>query len=404
MPDDSVVETLDLVPTGPGTLVGVTFAAKEIFEVAGHPRRTGSSIVLPDVAAQDAEAISLLRAAGARLTARSTSHEFAWGITNRRADGSGTANPLLPGRISGGSSGGSAALVASGAVDLGLGSDTAGSCRIPAAFCGILGWKATNGLVPMNGCLPLAPSFDCGGLMARSVRGLRAGAGVLGGDAHPGRSADSNESLGARVAVLDSNGWRLVDDERRRAHDAIASRLNADVVADLPQPVEIFEAFGVLQASEVLHAHRDVLGIWPAESDRYPGFVRERLRAAESRPDAQVDRARSTHERLLAAFDELWDAADVLLTVLPCGPTSVDSPDTVTTPDGPRALRDVLVPWTCLANMAGCPAVVVPVGRDETGAPIAVQLMSAPGTDLALIERLGEWFGDTPGVSCSPRE
>lgn len=386
-----MVEWVEGAPTGSGALDGLTFAAKEIFELSGAARRTGTPIMLPGPAAEDSVAVARLRAAGARLTTRSTSHEFAWGITNRRADGSGTDNPLLPGRISGGSSGGSAALVAAGAVDLGLGSDTAGSCRIPAAFCGIFGWKATNGSVPLDGCLPLAPEFDCGGLMAKSPDALRAGAAVLIGS---NRSIDAPQPVGTRTAVLPPDAWRIADPERRAALDAIATPFGALVADGLPGPAELFGVFGVLQGQDVLAAHR-ALGLWPDRSDEYPAFVRERLLAAQARSDDQLSAARRVRETAIAACERLWQHADVLMSVLPCGPTPASSPDTVLLPDGGLIpLREALVPWTCLANLVGSPAVVAPIGVDATGAPITVHLMSAPGTDLALIEQLVEWFGE----------
>jgi len=393
VPEDSVVEWVDRAPTGVGSLNGLTVAAKEIFKVGDCVRRTGTTILLPGRASADAAAVARLRAAGARLTARSASHEFAWGITNRRADGSGTENPLLPGRVSGGSSGGSAALVAAGVVDIGLGSDTAGSCRIPAAFCGIVGWKASNGAVPLDGCLPLAPAYDCGGLMAASIDVLRKGAGVLIG------SSAGSRTVGTRVAVLDPELWPLVDPQRNAAYEALVSRFGARPVAQFPGPADLFAAFGVLQAQEVLRAHR-AIGLWPSLLDQYPMFVRERLVAAEQTPAERISWAAGVQDAARAACDLLWETADVLLTVLPCGPSSANTPDSIEMPGGQHLLREVLVPWTCLANMVGAPAVVAPVGVDATGAPIVVQLMSAPGTDRGLIDRLGSWFDD----SVAPRE
>lgn len=386
VPEGSVVEWVDLPATGPGLLDGVTVAAKEVFDIAGLARRTGSDVVPEGTVPADAEAVRRLRSAGARITCRSASHEFAWGVTNRRADGTGTENPLLPGRVSGGSSGGSAALVAAGAVDLGLGSDTAGSARIPAAFCGVLGWKASNGSVPLDGCMPLAPRFDCVGAMAGSVALLQRAATALGIVVSRGWSTST-----PRIAVLDPGAWATHDAARASALEVFAERVGASEQAALSNPSEVFDTFGVLQSVDVLGAHRNVLGTWPGRAADYPVFVAERLRAAEQLGEDRVADAEAALGSLLGAATLMWARFDVVLSVLPCGPSSITSPDVIDTPNGERPLREVLVPWTCLANMIGAPAVVAPIGIDPTGAPIVMQLMSRPGSDAALLALLGAY-------------
>lgn len=367
-------------------LDGVTVAAKEVFEVGGLARLTGSDVVLDGAPAVDSEAIRRLRSAGASITCRSASHEFAWGITNRRDDGSGTENPLLPGRVSGGSSGGSAALVAAGAVDVGLGSDTAGSARIPAAFCGVLGWKATNGAVPLDGCMPLSPRFDCAGAMARTAALLVRTATALG------LGGSRTWSAGApRICVLDPVAWPVGDLERAAALEDFAGRVGARERISLSTPTEVFDTFGVLQSVDVLAAHRDVLGTWPDRAADYPVFVADRLRAAEQMPPDRVEHAEAALGALRSSAASVWGHFDVVLSVLPCGPSAVASPDLIDTAAGRRPLREVLVPWTCLANMIGAPAVVAPIGVDASGAPVVAQAMSRPGSDLALLGLLGEW-------------
>lgn len=388
VPDGAVVEWVNR-DGGRGDLSGVTVAVKEIIELAEHERRTGTSLALDGRSIADAVAVQRLCAAGARVTARSVSHEFAWGITNRRADGLGTENPLLPGRVSGGSTGGSAALVASGAVDLGLGTDTAGSTRIPPAFCGVFGWKASNGLVPMDGCLPLAPRFDCIGLIARSAVLLGLGASALGA---PEPSAQLRQGGHPRVGMLDPVVWRIADASRRAAMELLSAEHRAVIVGGLPDPTAVFGTFSVLQAAEVLRAHRDVIGLWPRRAPDYPDFVAERLRAVEALSPTRLAAAEGEAEQLQRNLAEVWCSVDVVVSVLPCGPSTVAAPDVIDTEDGSRPLREVLVPWTCLANLTGCPAVVAPMGVDASGAPIAVQLMSAPGTDRWLLDLLANWF------------
>lgn len=381
-----MVAWLDLPVTGRGVLDGVTVAAKEVFEVGGLPRLTGSDVVLDGVAREDSEAIRRIRSAGAHIICRSASHEFAWGITNRRVDGSGTANPLLPGRVSGGSSGGSAALVAVGAVDVGLGSDTAGSARLPAAFCGVFGWKATNGAVSLDGCMPLAPRFDSVGAMARTTALLVRTATALG----LGKSNAWPAGM-PRTCVLDPGVWTMHESLRAAALEEFADRVGARERVSLSTPTEVFDTFGVLQSVDVLVAHRDVIGTWPERAADYPVVVADRLRAAEQMPSDRLDRAEAALGALRSSAASVWEHFDVVLSVLPCGPSSVGTPDVIDTPVGERPLREVLVPWTCMANMIGAPAVVAPIDVDASGAPVVVQAMSRPGSDLALLGLLGEW-------------
>ena len=125
----------------------------------------------------------------------------------------------------------------------------------------------------------------------------------------------------------------------------------------------------------------------------HPSTELAHVGAAESLAPDVANAAEADLQSLQHEAGRLWDEIDVLVTVLPCGPSTVESPDTIDTPDGVRPLREVLVPWTCLANLLGSPSAVAPVGTDRTGAPIAVQLMSRPGADALLLRCVDEWFG-----------
>src|SRR6266545_2543610 len=148
---------------------GIRLAVKDLFDTAGLTTTYGSSIFADHVPAETAEAVRLLEAAGYANIGKTNLHEFAYGVTSMNPHFGWVPNPVAPGRIAGGSSGGSAAALAAGLADAALGSDTGGSIRIPAAWCGVVGFKPTYGLVPLEGCFPLAPSFDHAGPMATSV-------------------------------------------------------------------------------------------------------------------------------------------------------------------------------------------------------------------------------------------
>src|SRR5204863_9926040 len=148
----------------------------------------GSAIFADHVPARTAEAVRLLEAAGYVNVGKANLHEFAYGVTSENPHYGAVPNPLAPGRTAGGSSGGSAAALAAGLADAALGTDSGGSIRIPAACCGVVGFKPTYGLVSLEGCFPLAPSFDHAGPMARDVATCEHMLGVLadGFEAAPG--------------------------------------------------------------------------------------------------------------------------------------------------------------------------------------------------------------------------
>src|SRR6266536_1034293 len=148
---------------------GIPLAVKDLFDTAGLTTTYGSAIFAEHVPTQTAEAVRRLEAAGYANAGKTNLHEFAYGVTSMNPHFGWVPNPVAPGRIAGGSSGGSAAALAAGLADAALGTDSGGSIRIPAVFCGVVGFKPTYGLVSLEGCWPLAPSYDHAGPMARTV-------------------------------------------------------------------------------------------------------------------------------------------------------------------------------------------------------------------------------------------
>jgi Asp-tRNA(Asn)/Glu-tRNA(Gln) amidotransferase A subunit family amidase len=387
---DWLVRAVDVGPTGSGPLDGSTVAVKELVAVGGVELSANTDVVLPDRwrrPTEDAAIVARLRAAGACVVGTALTHELAWGITTtggRRR----VVNPHHPARVAGGSSGGSAVAVASGAVDLAVGTDTAGSVRVPAAWCGVFGWKAGRDAVPTHGVLPLAPRFDHVGLLAaRSELLVRAVRSV----ATPplGRPVERLVTVQVVDAIADRRALLAVDRCRR----AVRARLpHADRVVAVPAGTA--EVFGLVQRAEALHAHVALIGTWPAQAERYSSDVRSRLLVAEGADPADVARARDEIDRLATSLRAALDGAVAVLPVTGCAPPSVDAPDAIAvevagsgtgaagTVDLP--LRSVVLPWTTPANIAGLPAVTVPWWID--GEPFGVQLLGGPGTDVALVE------------------
>src|SRR6478735_1536111 len=148
---------------------GIRLAVKDLFDTAGLTTTYGSAIFADHVPATTAAAVRRLEEHGYANVGKTNLHEFAYGTTSENPHFGTVPNPIAPGRVAGGSSGGSAAALAAGLADAALGSDTGGSIRIPAACCGVVGFKPTFGLVPTEGCFPLAPSYDHAGPMGRTV-------------------------------------------------------------------------------------------------------------------------------------------------------------------------------------------------------------------------------------------
>jgi len=178
---------------------GTPVAVKDLLDTAGLVTTYGSILFADHIPQRSAAAVTLLESAGYGVAGKTNLHEFAYGISSQNEHFGTVPNPRFPGRLAGGSSGGSAAAIAAGDVELALGTDSGGSIRIPAAWCGIVGFKPTYGLVPGDGCFPLAPSYDHVGPIASTVAGCvellrtaraddRRGDGGLGEDPGQGQA------------------------------------------------------------------------------------------------------------------------------------------------------------------------------------------------------------------------
>ena len=391
-----------------GPLHGVPIAVKELFDVEGLPATYGSRARAGAVAAADAGLVRRLRRAGAVIVGLTRSHEFGWGITTQHPDGTGTRNPCNPDFVPGGSSGGSAAAVAAGLVPAAVATDTGGSIRIPTALCGVAGIKPTFGRIPRDGCVPLAPSLDTPGFIARTpadlVPLLEATAGWSAADpatripgmAVPGpwtaaldgrRVGVSPDLLGAAMAAPHAAAYQ-------RALDVLAGLGAAVVELRLPSAAEYREVFGAIQMAEAYDVHHRRLGLFPARAADYGEDVRRRFEAAASVGLGTYFAARERRPHLVTALEVALDSVDVLVTpVNPGTPPRRADPDHVIAPDGTRQpFRDVIMGYTVPQNLAGVPAVTIRAGTDELGLPCGIQLTAARGRELSAL-RLAEVLG-----------
>jgi aspartyl-tRNA(Asn)/glutamyl-tRNA(Gln) amidotransferase subunit A len=360
-----------------GPLHGVPVAVKDLFDVEGQCTRAGSRVPPGPPAGRDAVAVRRLREAGAVVIGRTRTHEFAWGLTTWHPQLGGSRNPHDPQRVTGGSSGGSAAAVAAGVVPLALGTDTGCSLRLPAAWCGVVGHKPTHGSVPLDGVLPLAPSLDVAGAVTRDVTDARLALEVLAYRALPAQAAVS----ALRIGVVDASSTTSAV----QAAVADAAQVWREIEQVTLPLAETYERlYAAVMGGEALAEHRRS-GRWPEHAALYGDDVRSRLERSEWLSVSDLAAAAELRQQLRAHVDALFDRVDLLLLpVVSCGPSRTDAPDV--RPDGAGPLRGAVLPWTVLANLCGLPACAVPQGRDDDGLPVAVQVVGPPGADARVLD------------------
>ncbi len=377
-----MLEHVQRAPTGSGPLDGLKVAVKELVAIGGHALSANTPVPLPTHWADpvtDADIVAVLRAAGATVVGTTTTHEFAWGITSYDR-GRRVENPRLTGRIAGGSSGGSAEAVALGQCDLAIGTDTAGSVRIPAAWCHVVGWKFTEGLVPMGGILPLAPGLDHPGLLAAEATTLLRAADALG----TGNPSDDHDLL-VLGPLVDSDPRAATIVHRAADLLAIEGHRVTECVG-FPSADELMACFAVVQGEAALRAHRDAIGTWPDHRDLYAPYITERMTIAEQRSAEELAEARHRHADLRHHLTEMTQHGIVVLPATGCGPPTTAAPDYAPATD--RDLRSVVLPHTVPANLAGLPAVTVPFSAE--GEEFGVQLLGPPGSDRTLLRMAGK--------------
>jgi aspartyl-tRNA(Asn)/glutamyl-tRNA(Gln) amidotransferase subunit A len=378
-----------------GALAGVPFAIKDLYDLRGVVTRSGSTINLDrPPAAADADAVQRLVSAGAVPVGTTVMDEFAYGFTTENEHYGPARNPHDPGRVAGGSSGGSAAAVAARIVPLALGSDTNGSIRVPAALCGILGLRATSRAISTAGVEPFAPSFDEVGVFARSARDLAAVTEIL-----TGQSVVTPAARSARLRVGSAAGYfrRGADHEVLRCVAHLASVIGVEHDFDIPGAAEARAAAMVITAAEGAQHHLEQLRTRPQDFDNMTRcrFLAGALVPASWYLAGQRFR-RWFREQLLAVFEHI----DVLLTpTVPFRAPLIGQREALV--DGETVLtQPYLGAFTQPISFAGVPAMSVPCGTVE-GLPVGVQLVAAPGCEAALLaiaQRIEDALDPWPGV------
>jgi Asp-tRNA(Asn)/Glu-tRNA(Gln) amidotransferase A subunit family amidase len=347
-----------------GPLAGWPVAIKDIIDVAGLPTRCNSPLTSALPATADAAIVSRLKRLGAFVIGKSVTTTFAY------FDAGPTRNPWQLTHTPGGSSSGSAAAVAAGFCRLAVGTQTGGSVIRPAAFCGVVGFKPSRGVLPTAGVYPLAPSLDTVGLFAGTVADI-----VTAFAAVTDSTAPVPSPRPLRIGVLGDQGCAPPDAEMLAAIGQTAAQLTAagHAVTELTPPPLLRDAHGAhadLMAAEAAAVHAE---LFSERQQAYSPRLTELITAGQRVSDARLTEIRAGRGAAAVALDNLCAGLDLVLAAAAPGPA----------PTGLGATGDPRM--NCLWTLFGCPAITLPAALSQAGLPLGVQLIAPAGRDLDLL-------------------
>jgi amidase len=369
---------VELPPTASGPLDGLTFGLKDIFDVAGHHTGFGSPDWLRthDPAASHASVLTRLLASGARMVGKTHTEEMAFSLTGENAHYGTPVNPAATDCVPGGSSSGSASAVAGELVDFAIGSDTGGSVRAPASFCGIFGIRPTHGRIPLDGVCPLAPIFDTCGWFARDAALLACVGETL--------LAETVPATAPRVRVLlASDAFELATAETAAALAPAVQRIERElgrathVMLAHEGLASWFDVFRVLQYDDIWRTH----GAWVREcTPTFGPQIASRFDAVSRVQPDEVKRMSVRRAEICAQLDALLDGDTVLIM-----PTAPDvAPRLQLPPQETVAVRERMLALLCVAGLGGLPQLTLPLGTVH-GRPVGVSLLAGRGKDALLL-------------------
>jgi aspartyl-tRNA(Asn)/glutamyl-tRNA(Gln) amidotransferase subunit A len=357
-----------------GPLHGIPIGLKDLIDTAGVRTTAGSAVFKDRIPTEDAEVVEKLKAAGAVLIGKQNLHEFAYGGSSLISYFGPPRNPVNPDFITGGSSGGSAAAVASGMCYAAIGTDTAGSVREPAALCGVVGLKPTYGLVSTAGIIPLSFSLDHAGPITRSAEDA---AILLDAITEPSaRCRDSlKEGIGKFViGVPRAYFFEDLDPEVAVAVEKAIAQIGAlaSGVRELTLPVD---ADRTLQAAEAYAYHREMAASSP---ELYLPETLRRIRAGENVSESEYQQALRNLQQARREIAGKFEDIDVF--VMPTTPIpAARIADLMEDPSLLRPAELLLLRNTRPVNVWGLPAISVPCGFTSQGLPIGLQIVGPPG-------------------------
>ncbi len=368
---------LELSAARSGPLAGLTCAVKDLFDIAGIATGAGSPDWLTShpVPEHDSVAVTRVLAAGATIVGKTVTDEMAWSLLGDNHHYGAPLNPRAPDRVTGGSSAGSASAVAAGLADIALGTDTGGSVRGPASFCGLWGMRPSHGRIPLDGVVPLAPSFDVVGWFAAKLEHFCATGPVLLDRPRPGAQITRLLIASDLFAAADSDVAVGLQPAVNRVADACGASVQEIALERLD---EWRKAFTILQAAEIWATHGDwVKRVQPQFG---PG-VRERFAAASAITPEENAQAEAQRRDIRARLDDLLGGDAVLLApTMPC-----PAPLRASTAQQRDAFRTRALNGLCPAGLAGLPQISMPLG-EAVGAPVGLSLIGPRGADEKLID------------------
>jgi len=401
----SLLEGKDL-----GPLHGIPISLKDLYQTVGVKTTGGSKILADWVPESDATVTRKLELAGAIVVGKNNLHEFAFGATNENPHYGPARNPWNRERITGGSSGGSAAAVAAGLGYASMGSDTGGSIRLPAALCGLVGVKPTYGLVSRAGVLPLSWSLDHCGPLTRTVEDAAIVLNAIVGHDHAD-PASASRVLPDLTTALDG---RVQGIRVGLLREYLGTHVNSEVASAVRTAADDLERLGMrveeVAVPEVAYGDGASIGILYGEAaaiherwlkthrDQYGADVLERLSQGERMTATQYLKAQRARRVLVDRFRALFEQIDVLVspTVPILAPTIPESRG--------NAARAQLLGFTRLFNVLGLPTLSVPCGFSTGGLSIGLQVAGRPFEDLTILrvahayERQAGWHSHRPAV------
>jgi len=371
-----------------GPLGGLTFAVKDIYDVAGYRTGCGNATALAEAEPAQAHAacVAAVLAAGARFVGKTHTVEFAYGMDGVNEHFGTPLNPAAPDRVPGGSSSGSAAAVAAGLVDFAFGSDTGGSVRVPASFCGLLGLRTTFGRIDISGTMPLSPSLDTVGWFARTGDiYAKVGEVLLGPDM---------DGPPLTRLLLAEDAFSVAE---QRAVEVLLPGAVARVEAVLGQAGALEMAGGehlhawasVFRAVQAFEAWRQHGGWVEAHPGALTGAGEARFGFAREITASDYEQALGAKAAITARLEELLGDDGVI--VLPAAPDIAPRLDAPL--DEREAFRVAALQITSPASLSGLPQISLPLAEVD-GVPVGLSLIGPRGRDRALIDLARKIMGD----------
>ncbi len=384
---------IHLPPTGSGSLDGLRFAAKDVMDIAGSVTGFGQPdwLASHSMAHEHAEIVSRLLSAGAELAGKTQTDELSYSLTGENVHYGTPLNPMAPDRVCGGSSSGSASAVASDLVDFALGTDCAGSVRLPASYCGLYGMRPSHNHVSAQGVIPFAPSFDTVGWLARDAATLqRAGEVLLDGQTdRPPNSPPTGQTNGPtnrpQRLLVAKDAFELVDtavrDVLMPVVDSVATHIpqRVEVVVSEPGLESWMDCFRIIQGYEIWRS----LGQWIEQNNPTLGpGIDDRVEAASKVTEEAFRTATAFRQQQIASLEALIKPGDILC--LPTSPRAAPLKDTATS-TVEVTYRYQAICLLSIAGLGGLPEISAPMAKLD-GLPLGLSFVSAKGCDRDLLD------------------